>query len=134
VHWLPWRLRWRGAAPRGEDPGWIDLPLELGDFGFVVVALLGLVVFVFFILPALILVVEVLLLLVLMALTVAARLLFGRPWTVEAAGEGGEPAVKRWGVIGLRRSRRVVAHVADALERGATIIEPADAIGLTPPH
>jgi hypothetical protein len=90
-----------------------------------------LVAVVFFVLPALILLVELLLFLVLLAIVAAVRSILRRPWTVEAVREGPEPSAKRWGVIGLRRSRRVVGEIADALERGAAVIEPADAIGLS---
>jgi hypothetical protein len=59
---------------------------------------------------------DLILAILLTALGVAGRLLFRRPWSVEAVSDTGER--HRWQVVGWRASRQLVADVVNALAHG----------------
>src|SRR6187551_3429556 len=94
-----WRFGRQGASDLGHGVS--------GGSGDVVAVIAGLVIF------ALLLLVGIPLLLFLVALVagivgLATRLVFGRPWLVEARSERGELA---WRVRGTRASRRAVDEI-----------------------
>ncbi len=80
--------------------------------GIVVGVLLLLVV----VIPFLLAFVEVLVLVLLALLAVGARILFRRPWTVEAVADDGE--LLTWRIVGLRASGEQARKVAWALRAG----------------
>jgi hypothetical protein len=143
IRWLPRRPRWLGwgtrsrrerwARERGDGSSWLDdlaLPLEFADdslAGLVAVVALALLVFViwFAVIPIAVLVLDVLFVVVLAVGGVAARLLFGRPWIVEAVSEGERV---HWPVVGFGASRRAVRDAAEALAAG----RPAATLGTSP--
>lgn len=130
--WLPRRPRWRGKKrKKGKessaafDPFVADLlDLDVPVIGGVLAAVATAVVIVAlvvlavtFVFPAVILLIEVVLLALIAGVGLAARILFRRPWTVEAMNTGtGELHV--WNVVGWRSSGDLVDRVADALTRG----------------
>jgi hypothetical protein len=59
---------------------------------------------------------DLILALLLTAVGVAGRLLFRRPWSVEAVSDAGER--HRWQVVGWRASGELVAEVVNALAHG----------------
>jgi hypothetical protein len=91
-----------------------DLPV-VGVIMFAIAALLVAVLAVVFIIPALIFVLELMLILLIVGLGVLGRVLFRRPWTVEArvdgAGQGGE-----WKVAGWRASGDLLNSVAERIQ------------------
>ena len=62
-------------------------------------------------------------------LGIAGRVLFRRPWIVEAVSEGGDR--HRWRVVGWFRSCEFVADVASALAHGNGVPSGDPAIGPT---
>ena len=80
---------------------------------------------VFVAIPLAIVVVELVLAVLLTALGVTGRLLFRRPWIVQAASDTGER--HRWRVVGWRASRVLVADVAKAVAHGNPLPPPASA-------
>src|SRR5207247_2662592 len=104
---------------------WLELPLldELPVIGL----LIALAFVIFLVIPALIFVVELLLFLAVGSVLVLVNSMFRRPWIVEAVRERPERRVLRWRVVGLLRSRRVIAEVAEALRSGQRHIEVHDA-------
>ncbi|HEV7759332.1 MAG TPA: hypothetical protein VGO78_10095 [Acidimicrobiales bacterium] len=93
----------------GCDPeGWI----------FLAVALAVLLLMVFVVAPIVIAVVDVLGLLVLAGAGVIGRVVFRRPWTVEARDDDG--TVLTWQVVGWRASDERAADVAELVASGVT--------------
>lgn len=85
----------------------------------------------FAVLPALALAFDIALILLVAAAGVVARVLFRRPWVVEAHEEGRVGERREWLVIGWRASGRVIEEVAVALESGLPLetISPTAAVG-----
>ena len=97
------------------DPA-VGLADVLDSAAVVVIIIAGVAFLVFVAIPLVLVVVDLMVALVLTALGIAARLLFRRPWTVEAVSEAGDR--HRWRVVGLRASRENAADVANALAHG----------------
>lgn len=143
--WLPWNPRWRGpgrSRKTGEeqagDSGWLNLldfadPLlwfDEGPGGFIVV--LGLivasVVAVLFVLPFFLFIVEVLLVVLVAAGGIVFRIVFRRPWLVEAYPvEGQYMKHLVWKVRGVRRSDVVVDQIVDQIRAGIPVPSAPDA-------
>lgn len=114
--------RWRVGRPRLEDMfgGSWDGELDLASIALYLVLVLGLVVLFLVGLPLL-----VLLAAFLVALGgLVVRIVFRRPWVVEARSEVGE---LRWRVRGTVGSRRAMHEIARALARGERSFSPAGA-------
>ena len=123
-HWLSLRPRWRG----GE---WWDVPdvgnpFELLDdnpfafvFGLVLLALLALFLF-----PVFAIVIEVAIAVVALTVTIGAKVLFRRPWIVEARTSAPPEHVLRWKVVGWRRSHEIMLEIRDAIEAGREYLSP----------
>lgn len=132
--WVARKLRWRGKD-RGLPDGLLDgadlvslgddLPV-VGVIAAVIAALIFGIALVWFIVPALIFLLELLLVVAFVGLGVAGRVLFGRPWTVEAQRSGSDEALE-WKVRGWRASDAKVGEVADQLEAGLT---PPDGLAI----
>lgn len=118
--WARFRRRLRGAFHRTKDLGdGLDAAegcLALDDLivvaGLVVVVVLA----VFFVIPLMVALVDVLLLLVVAGLGIVGRVVFRRPWVVEARSTGG--VVLRWRVVGWRASREFRGQAAESLDAG----------------
>ena len=82
--------------------------------------------------PLLLAILDLLLLALLTALGIAARIVFRRPWIVEADGPTGHRV--RWRVVGWRASGATVDAAAEALAHGAAVppgYETPDAAAIT---
>ena len=125
-------VRWEVTRRWLERPAWsrhrgVDDGAGFGYSGGDVDGLLGVAVVVAFVL---LLGFGLPVLLAVLGLAVAVgglalRILFGRPWLVEARSVGGELA---WRVRGVRRSRRAIEAIARALERGERGFSPRGAV------
>lgn len=115
--WVHRRLRWRGrgsldAFDASELIGHgADLPV-IGILFLVVAVILLAVAAVLFVIPAVIFLVELSFVLAVVLVGVLGRVLFGRPWTVEAHRQD---ALHRyeWKVTGWRASSELVRSVAE---------------------
>lgn len=119
--WRRFRRRVRSARERATDaadldPGCLDLVGE--GIAVAVVVILVVLAVVFIGLPLLVAVVDLVIVLLLALLGVVARVLFRRPWVVEAVSDEDEPEVLTWRVVGWRTSGAKVDEVADRLEAG----------------
>jgi hypothetical protein len=105
------RPPWRGA----EDPGFSNL--DVGDDPSGILAVIGLILVVMFVvvfaLPVVIFGVELVVVLAAAALGLAGRVLLGRPWTLEARSQDGRRVTRQ--AAGWRDSREALATLrADA--------------------
>jgi hypothetical protein len=130
--WLGGRRgpRWRGMSVGDVGGSVFDLIGAGGDsllgvigFAFALAAAVALIVF--FLLPLAILAVELLVFLVVVGLGVAARIVFRRPWLLEAS-DG--VMTRRWVVSGWGASRAALAEIAAGLERGDALVLPSAAV------
>ena len=124
------RFQQRRARRREKDVG--DGTLDVADgcavdglegLAIVVVAVIVIVLIVLFVWPVIVALLDLLLLLLLALAGGVMRVLFRRPWAVDAlAGDG---TAHRWRVVGFRASGRVRDEVARALAQGRV---PAGAV------
>lgn len=117
------RRRARSAAKRGDDKThWydaLDLPIADDSLTAIVVSVLivGLLIVLFlFGWPLLLALVDLVVILVVAAIGVIGRLVFRRPWTVEACASTGERHEVR--VVGWRRAGEAVRALARDVEDG----------------
>jgi hypothetical protein len=140
IRWLPRRPRWLGwgrprrrqqrADARNDGSAWYDDAFPALEFlddslaGLAAVVALALLIFViwFAFIPIAVLVLDILFVVVLTIGGVAARVLFRRPWVIEASSEGERV---RWPVVGFGASRASVREAAEALAAG----RPAATLG-----
>ena len=102
-----------------------DIPDVFGDsltgwlivVGFIIAFFLAW----FFVFPVLFLLLDLLLVLVLAAGAVGTRVLFRRPWIVQAVSED---ETLEWPVVGWRASRDFARAMAVRLERGLPVDDP----------
>jgi len=115
--WGRFRHRTRGARRRGSELADIPDPGCAGDIGETIALFLIAVVAIVFVvlvgLPLLVALGELVLVLLLAVAGALGRLLFRRPWTVDAVGPAGEH--HRWDVVGWRRSGAARRYVAERL-------------------
>jgi hypothetical protein len=131
-HWISRKPRWRRQQidpDRGTDiahwaPDLLSLfdDTSIGPFVAVIVVI-GLLLFFtgFFIF-----IVEIVIVAVAIVLTVVAKILFRRPWYVEAI-RAGDGLRRRWAVVGWRRSGEFVEEVARSFEAGVPFRASGDA-------
>jgi hypothetical protein len=100
--------------------------LEGGALAVVIVAALVLMTI---LLPFVVVAGELVVAILLALLGIAGRMLFRRPWVVEAVSEGG--VRHRWRVVGWFRSRAFVADVASGLAHGNGVPGGGPAVGPT---
>jgi hypothetical protein len=129
-HWIPrlgtdtlWR-RFRKKAKVSRDVA-SSVPDGCGaDVGEGIVAAIAvviiLVVLVLIVLPLIVAIIDLVFVLLLAALGIVGRILFRRPWKIEATASDG--ARQFWHVVGLRASAKRRDEIASML-----------AIGITPP-
>ena len=113
-----WRRSLRTRRRTGDlidaDPGCLG---ALGDGFLAAIALIVVVLIaVFVVIPLLVALVDVLILVVLALIALAARVLFRRPWIIDA--RDGSGTVLRWRVIGWRASGEQVAVIRELLAQG----------------
>jgi hypothetical protein len=90
--------------------------MDVLEGGAIAIAIAAAFVVLAIVAPLIGVVVDLVLVILLTALGVAGRLLFRRPWAVEAASDTGER--HRWQVVGWRASSELVADVVNALAHG----------------
>lgn len=103
--------------PDVDVPGLELLDDELGIFAAIGLAITGVVVValaVLFVIPALVFAVELLLVVLAIGLGALVRVLFRRPWTVEARVAGTHEG-REWKVVGWRASGELVATLAERI-------------------
>ena len=105
----------------GEALGGIGVAIAVIAFVVLLFVFAYLVLF-----PVLFFLGDLLLILLIAAGGVAVRVLFRRPWKIEARTDGLLAEQHSWGVVGVRASAAGVESVAHMLERG----EPPDEIRL----
>lgn len=96
----------------------------LEALAIVVVVIVVVLLAIFFVLPVLVAIVDILILLLLALLALIARVVFRRPWLVEAhrldVGDD-EVELRRWAVVGWRASGERVDEIVQRLEAGLAI-------------
>ena len=118
--WTRLRRRVRGVGRRtGQvadvpDPGCASDLLD--DIAIVAIVVLVVLFVVFVGIPLLVALFDLLLVALLTLLGIVARVVFRRPWIVEATGSG--PARHTWRIRGWRASSEAVEHIADSLAHG----------------
>lgn len=104
----------RVADGADVDPGCAEV---LGEGIVVAVLMIAAALLLFFVfVPLLVAVVDVLLLLLLTVVGATARVLFRRPWTIEAAADDG--TTRQWRVVGWRASGERCGHIGQRLQVG----------------
>jgi hypothetical protein len=99
-----------------ENADILDAGCLFDELAWVLLAVVVLILVVVFVVPLVIAIVDVVVLLLLAGLGMVGRVVFRRPWTVEArAGDG---TVLTWPVVGWRASGERCAEVAELLASG----------------
>jgi hypothetical protein len=122
IRWLPRRRATRPPSFGSGEPIVTDSELFrlvngeprrliAYDTVLVVAILTAIVMFAFFVVEAIVVVVVVLALIV-------GRVVFRRPWTVEAVGE---EKTYEWAVVGWKKSRDMIDEIAFRLENGDSL-------------
>lgn len=117
--WVHRSVSWRGGrrVPDVDVPGLELLDDELGIFAAIGLAITAVVVValaVLFVIPALVFAVELLLVVLAIGLGAGARIVFRRPWTVEARVAGTNEG-REWKVVGWRASGELVDTLAERI-------------------
>jgi hypothetical protein len=124
--WLPKRPRFARADIPDVGPGNIDLPGDdLGVFGIILGAIVGIVVVVVLALllfNVIAIALELLIVIVVALAGVIGRVVFRRPWTVFARS-GDQRYETR--VVGYLNSRRTIEDVSSRLALGTQLEAPA---------
>lgn len=129
--WGRFRRRVRGTMRRtgdaaNADPGCAP---DLGEgIGVALLVIVAVTLLVFVGLPVIVAIVDLVVLLLLLLGGVVARVLFRRPWIVEASADDGTRLT--WRVVGWRASGERCAEMGRSLEAG---IVPPDAVQSSPP-
>ncbi|HWL64489.1 MAG TPA: hypothetical protein VNP73_00795 [Actinomycetota bacterium] len=125
-HWISRkpRLRWRKGSEEGlEALEFVGGIFDDNPFG-IIVGLIAVVLLLLLILPVFAFLIELLIVGVLLAVTLAAKILFRRPWIIEAWQEGARDQHLRWAVVGWNRSGEVMDEVARTIASGGTFLSP----------
>lgn len=115
-----WRRIRRTGRRTGEfaDAGNPGCAGDLLDELAIVLAVIAVVLFVVFVgVPLLVALLDLLLLVLLTVLGVVGRVVFRRPWVIEAVGP--DTMRRTWRIVGWRASHEAVDFIADALAHGA---------------
>lgn len=117
--WRRFRRRIRRTVSRAGDVGDAGC---IGDVGEGIVAALLLIaaalVVLFVILPLVVAIVDLVVVLLVTGLGLAGRIVFRRPWAIDAFGP--DRAHLRWKVVGWRASRERATEIAELLAAGTT--------------
>jgi hypothetical protein len=121
--WGRFRHRSRKVRERTTDVGDVPDPGCAPDIGegilVFVVVIIGVLFLIFFGIPFLIALGELLLILLLAVAGVVGRVLFRRPWTIDAVSPGGDH--HEWSVVGWGASTSARQLVADRLAMTGTV-------------
>jgi hypothetical protein len=140
--WPGWGFRDHRARRRAEHPddpdgsgAVLDVAAEAGadatgclgelpGIGAILGVLAAVLLLWFVVLPALVFVLDVVLVVLLTALTIAARVVFRRPWTVVARTEGPPTETVEWRVTGWRASDASMRAAERRIARGGDVRPP----------
>ncbi|GAB1645382.1 hypothetical protein [Krasilnikovia sp. MM14-A1259] len=101
----------------GGGGGGLDLGDEIAAVVFILIAfVVGVALFWWVLLPLLLVMLDVVAVLILLTVSIVARVLFRRPWTVEASAPGHDRLTDH--VVGWRAALRRRDEIADSLRRG----------------
>jgi hypothetical protein len=101
----------------GGGGGGLDLGDEIAAIAVILVAFVaGVALFWWVLLPLLLVMLDVVIVLILLAVSIAARVLLRRPWTVEATARGHDRFTTH--VVGWRAALRRRDEIAGSLRRG----------------
>jgi hypothetical protein len=121
--WARFHKRFRKVVSRTVDGVDVVDPGCLEVFGEGIVVALGVILFLlilFFVaIPLLVAVVDILIVIALALAGIAARIVFRRPWVIEARND--DDQVYRWRVVGWKASGERVGEIARILRAGATL-------------
>lgn len=131
--WIPHRTgigfaarfrRRRRDRRKGKDRWYDNLDvadgcIDVEAIAFVVIAIVAVLLLVFFGWPLLLLLLDFLWLVAVLVLGVAGRVLLGRPWNVDAVGPDGMR--RRWRVKGYRAAGQKVAEVGQHIAIGVAL-------------
>lgn len=128
--------------PRSEDLDKIDIsPFDVIDdsltgivlaFAAVVVIALLVALGAFVVLPVLGIALELIVVIVLLGYGITARVLFRRPWVIEAKNLDNPLRTREFKVVGWQRSREAIPAVERLVVSGANLESPgAQAVGAT---
>lgn len=121
------RRRIKGTVTRGRniaeggdalDVGCLALDDLFVGLAVAIVAIAVVLLAIFVVVPLLVAIIDVVLLALLALLGLVARIVFRRPWTVEARADDGTS--HRWKVVGWRASQERCDEVAGLLAAGIT--------------
>jgi hypothetical protein len=124
-HWISRRPKWRRHGrqlDRAVDVGDVaDVGLSLFDdtpfaWIFVIIAAIAILLFVTGIFA---LIIEILLIVIAVLGTLVAKVLFRRPWYVEASSTGHR---RRWAVVGWKRTNEVMDELVRSIEAGTDFV------------
>ncbi|MGD9795829.1 MAG: hypothetical protein AB7V43_20370 [Acidimicrobiia bacterium] len=137
--WLPryegrglrerWRqhARRRSSRERSSDSSWWDL-LNVGDVGdslsgflIAIAVIIAALLLIFFGLPLLLALFDVVVVIVMAVVGVISRVVFRRPWSIDARSSTGER--RSIEVVGLREGRRAIASLRDDIASGRTNLD-----------
>jgi hypothetical protein len=132
------------SQPPGDSAwGWLELADGIAAFEGSIGGFIGMLIVIALItigvallLPAVVLLVELILVVVLVGAGVLVRVLFRRPWLIDAEVQGPEGQDRlTWAVVGYRRSSEAVEEIADQLRRGVFTPVVRDSVVVSPnPH
>jgi hypothetical protein len=114
------------------DIGFLDLFDDaFAVIGLVIAAVIVVVVLAFVVVPLLVALLDLLVVVVVSLAGLAGRVMFRRPWVVEAADSNGHRYT--WRIVGRRESRAAVDAIAAAFAHGHTPPPAAGAVPWLPP-
>jgi hypothetical protein len=114
------------------DIGFLDLFDDaFAVIGLVIAAVVVVVVLAFVVVPLLVALLDLLVVVVVSLLGLAGRVMFRRPWVVEAVASDGHRCT--WRIVGRQESRAAVDAIAAAFAHGHTPPPAADAVPWLPP-
>ncbi|MEU4216118.1 hypothetical protein [Actinoplanes sp. NPDC026623] len=106
-----------GGGGGGGGGGGFDLGDEIAAIAIIlVVFVVGVALFWWVLLPLLLVVLDIVIVLILLAMSIVARVLLRRPWTVEATAPGQGRITNH--VVGWRAALRRRDEIADSLRHG----------------
>lgn len=113
-----------GKVPAGDAAEVLTIPDfgGLDDIGAAILILAAVVVVAIVVVPLLLFGIELIALGLVVAAGIVGRTFLGRPWVVQATPSDDSTHTLTWGVVGWRRSSRLIAEVAASLEAG---LDPA---------
>lgn len=118
-------MRWYDWLDLGEPLAWFDE--GLAGFVTALVLIMLLVVAALFVLPVFVFLVEILIVALVLLIVIALRVVFRRPWLVDAVAVEEPTRRLTWKVVGASRAKKVVDAVAQQLSSGIRVPQMPEA-------